>query len=130
MRFAMLDEIYPDSTRVWAPRSDADKCRNLLAAVIERAIHDLVDSGAVTSGESARLIERNCRAWLTDTQTAKPFSFIWICEQLNLDADKLRKGIFLLEAKFHLGKLSADTLTILNFRVLPATDSKQKKEGR
>ncbi len=58
----------------------------LLAAVLQRAIHDYI-SGEGDLRESARL-------WLMDDEpTDAPLSFAFICEALDLDGASLRKAI-------------------------------------
>lgn len=58
----------------------------LLAAVLQRAIHDFIGGeGEVRDG---------ARAWLLDDEpTDAPLSFRFICEALDLDAESLRKAI-------------------------------------
>ena len=53
-------------------------CRNLLAAVLERAIFDLSDS------ESPRLREAAQRFFADTKNTEEPFSFFWICSELSI----------------------------------------------
>lgn len=58
----------------------------LLAAVLQRAIHDFI-SGEGDVRESARL-------WLMDDEpTDAPLTFGFICEALDLDSASLRKAI-------------------------------------
>jgi hypothetical protein len=58
----------------------------LLAAVLQRAIHDFI-GGDGDVREGARL-------WLMDDEpTDAPLSFRFICEALDLDGDSLRKAI-------------------------------------
>ena len=58
----------------------------LLAAVLQRAIHDFV-GGEGDLREGARL-------WLMDDEpTDAPLTFRFICEALDLDVDSLRKAI-------------------------------------
>jgi hypothetical protein len=58
----------------------------LLAAVLQRAIHDFVGGdGDVREG---------ARAWLMDDEPSDaPLSFRFICEALDLDLDSLRSAI-------------------------------------
>jgi len=58
----------------------------LLAAVLQRAIHDFIGGeGDVRDG---------ARAWLMeDEPTDAPLSFRFICEALDLDLESLRKAI-------------------------------------
>lgn len=58
----------------------------LLAAVLQRAIHDFI------GGEGD--VREGARAWLMDEEpTDAPLSFKFICEALDLDGDSLRKAI-------------------------------------
>ena len=58
----------------------------LLAAVLQRAIHDFI------SGDGD--IREGARAWLMDDEpTDAPLSFRFICEALDLDLDSLRIAI-------------------------------------
>ena len=58
----------------------------LLAAVLQRAIHDFI-GGEGEVRESARL-------WLMDDEpTDAPLTFMFICEALDLDSSGLRKAI-------------------------------------
>ncbi len=58
----------------------------LLAAVLQRAIHDFIGGeGEVRDG---------ARSWLMDDEpTDAPLSFRFICEALDLDVESLRKAI-------------------------------------
>lgn len=58
----------------------------LLAAVLQRAIHDFI------GGEGD--VREGARSWLMDEEpTDAPLSFKFICEALDLDGDSLRKAI-------------------------------------
>lgn len=58
----------------------------LLAAVLQRAIHDFL------SGDGD--VREGARAWLMDDEpTDAPLSFKFICEALDLDLDSLRTAI-------------------------------------
>jgi hypothetical protein len=58
----------------------------LLAAVLQRAIHDFV------GGEGD--VREGARSWLMDEEpTDAPLSFKFICEALDLDSESLRKAI-------------------------------------
>ncbi len=71
----------------------------LLAAVLQRAIHDFI-SGDGDLREGARL-------WLMDDEpTDAPLSFKFICEALDLDMDSLRIAIA-RQADAHLREFAA-----------------------
>jgi hypothetical protein len=58
----------------------------LLAAVLQRAIHDFI------GGEGD--VREGARSWLMDDEpTDAPLSFRFICEALDLDVDSLRTAI-------------------------------------
>ena len=58
----------------------------LLAAVLQRAIHDFI------GGEGD--VREGARSWLMDDEpTDAPLSFRFICEALDLDVDSLRSAI-------------------------------------
>jgi hypothetical protein len=58
----------------------------LLAAVLQRAIHDFI------GGEGD--VREGARSWLMDDEpTDAPLSFRFICEALDLDVDSLRVAI-------------------------------------
>lgn len=58
----------------------------LLAAVLQRAIHDFI------GGEGD--VREGARLWLMDDEpTDAPLSFLFICEALDLDLNSLRKAI-------------------------------------
>lgn len=58
----------------------------LLAAVLQRAIHDFL------GGEGD--VREGARSWLMDDEpTDAPLSFRFICEALDLDSASLRKAI-------------------------------------
>jgi len=66
--------------------------KRLLAAVLQRAITDLVTG----DGE----VKEGARAWLSDDDHTgeAPLTFRFICEALDLDAETLRKAILSQEA--------------------------------
>lgn len=58
----------------------------LLAAVLQRAIHDFL------GGEGD--VREGARMWLMDDEpTDAPLSFLFICEALDLDPQSLRRAI-------------------------------------
>lgn len=71
----------------------------LLAAVLQRAIHDFIGGdGDVREG---------ARAWLMDDEPSDaPLSFRFICEALDLDLDSLRTAIG-RQAEDHIREFSA-----------------------
>jgi hypothetical protein len=68
------------------PNGSAIPELRLLAAVLQRAIHDFI------GGEGE--VREGARSWLMDDEpTDAPLSFRFICEALDLDGDSLRKAI-------------------------------------
>jgi hypothetical protein len=58
----------------------------LLAAVLQRAIHDFIGG----DGD----VKEGARIWLMDDEpTDAPLSFAFICEALDLDGESLRRSI-------------------------------------
>lgn len=58
----------------------------LLAAVLQRAIHDYIGGDGDT--------RENARSWLMDDEPSdSPLTFLFICEALDLDPASLRKSI-------------------------------------
>lgn len=74
--------------------SHTDAHRNLLAAILERAIRDYIVESADSGAENAR---RNARKWLCVNRTSPmpkgPWSFKWVCDHLDLDAIEIREKI-------------------------------------
>lgn len=93
-----IDPFFPNSI---VPQQNIPE-RMLLAAVLERAINDLI--GTVHERRSAR-------DWFEDNDSTFAFSFINICGLLNLDPDILRDGVFSLADEYR-----AKGKRILKFR--------------
>ena len=74
--------------------SHTDAHRNLLAAILERAIRDYIVESADSGAENAR---RSARKWLCINRISPmpktPWSFYWICDHLELDAIEIRAKI-------------------------------------
>ena len=81
---------------IFSPNSDreGDRTSNqqttpeyqLLAAILERAVLDLrgID---FTKGDEAR----TALAWISSNEINQPFTFLWVCQELNLDPGMIRK---------------------------------------
>ncbi|MFO0416744.1 MAG: hypothetical protein ACK5Y6_05595 [Pseudomonadota bacterium] len=84
-----LSDIDRDYYQVFgAPNMTGTPERRLLLAILERAILDYV-------GNDAREVEE-AEEWLfgwIDTGTRSQFSFPWLCEQLDLDCNKIARQI-------------------------------------
>lgn len=75
--------------------------RNLLAAVLMRAIQDFAQIHCRRDGSSVFVTGRNsenARDWIVDDNIER-FSFIWICWQLDLDPDAVRSSVLRLKGK-------------------------------
>ncbi len=67
--------------------SDNKAERNLLAAVLARAICD-----AFGSADVEKHIRRTARQWIFGVNDpSKPFSFEWVCHSLEIDPQELRR---------------------------------------
>ena len=71
--------------------------RDLIAAVLHRAIMDATSDGAAYNyehnQEARRFLHLNCEPALIDILLPRPFSFIWICQCLDLDWRSFRRAI-------------------------------------
>ena len=59
--------------------------RNLMMAMIERAILDYVGTDSKEAEAASE--------WIFDTECELPFSFNWVCRELDLDPVKVAKDI-------------------------------------
>jgi len=72
------------------------RCRALLVAMMSQLIDETTGRGVVNEGgaEGERLRENlkwDALLFILDDSPA-PFSFLWICEALDIDAEAFRKG--------------------------------------
>lgn len=69
------------------PNSTGTPERNLLMAILERAILDFVGNDSTEAEEA--------ESWLFDdqTNTRHAFSFAWVCDQLDLNPSKISAAI-------------------------------------
>ncbi len=63
--------------------------RLLLAAILDNAVQDLRGFGVHRNSQTAS----QAREWIFDSADKQPFSFRWICENLDLDIEFTRKFI-------------------------------------
>lgn len=80
---------YPESNE--EQLVEESSCRYLLLAIIERALRDAANSNYEITKEKAL-------KWLYDERKGvkyKPFSFLWICDQLDLRGSTLLRRIHL-----------------------------------
>ena len=71
--------------------------RTLVAAVLERAVRDVLDGDTEAYG------------WFSDDEGDEkiPFSFLWICEQLEVDPNHVRLSLERREGSWAKRKLKA-----------------------
>ncbi len=62
----------------------------LLVAVVERGLRDIIGDGV--PGEDRGYFAEEARDWFF-AGSRRPFSFEWICEQLDWSADAIRRRI-------------------------------------
>ena len=68
--------------------------RALMRAVLARAVDDLSGVFAVAMGLRARgRLQRETEEWFLSEDEAWPYSFVNICQALNLDAGALRRAL-------------------------------------
>jgi len=86
-----------------SPNSSIPELR-LLAAVLQRAIHDFVGG----DGD----VRESARAWLMEDEPSdSPLTFSFICEALDLDIDSLRKSIE-QQAEDHASEMVAGDVAV------------------
>ena len=68
--------------------------RTLWCAVIAQAIHDYHKDPSVNKAKKGILgwYKRQAAWWLFESQSSEIGSFLWICDQLKLNPDYVRKG--------------------------------------
>ena len=73
--------------------------RNMLAAILDRAIRDAINCRMCEE----KNLKREARAWLMLQDKIEirhplvPFSFVWICHELDLDPHAIRRAILAYE---------------------------------
>jgi len=83
------DEIFNYIQEYPEPPELCRQERRLLRAILMRAILDA--SGNSYGNEAGQQTSRNARAWIReDSDPEQPFSYIWICDQLDLNPQVLR----------------------------------------
>jgi hypothetical protein len=70
----------------------------LLVGIVERGLKDIIGDGRVP-GDNRLRISEEARRWFFK-HGRQPFSFEWICEQLDWSADAIRKQIRKEEVRF------------------------------
>ena len=72
---------------------ESDPCRNLWAAVISEAV-DCVRGTACGDNAHREIHQRNAIAWFKSDADG-PGTLKWICEQIDLDVDEVRRIVSL-----------------------------------
>jgi len=89
-------DIPPDIAEIIAPHyvlpaqfmhTAGSPQKALMHAVLVRAVHDL------TAKHGEHRLRTAALAWFASDDTAWPFSFVNICQALNLDAGALRRAL-------------------------------------
>lgn len=75
------------------PTVDTDPYQALLRAVLTRAIGDAIGCIPDKSSWNHRTRIKNARGWI-DGEVYEPWSFRWVCEGLDLDYRRMRRGIW------------------------------------
>lgn len=134
-----LQHPYGDLKHGTETRDHVNPERGLCAAILKQAILDLflqspdiskqVKRGKISLCEQKKIV-RDAYEWLFLRHTNKePFSFPWICDQIDLDCDALRGSLFKLlhpslasaahrkvkQSHPYLFKLPLDTVTTPEF---------------
>lgn len=74
---------------------EAEREKALLGAVLERAILDFLDITKYTLGKTSihHNEQEKAEKWLFKSKCKEPFTFIWICEVLELDVGRIRTSL-------------------------------------
>jgi hypothetical protein len=92
------DVIHPDTVppaqfdALWRSSTPPAAVRALLFAMLEQAAMDL-QSRRFHRWREARRMYSEARQWVTSNDRSHPFSFVKICEALNLSPDRTRSGM-------------------------------------
>ena len=66
--------------------------RGMLRELLKRAINDAV-SGDETDGVGLKSEKRDAREWIFENELIGPFSFYWVCDNLDLEPSNLRDKV-------------------------------------
>ena len=70
------------------PTASQSSERNLLAAILERAFLDYLHVPVSEWGS----VHKDAKRWIF-SRTDRPWSFVWVCQYLDLDAGTLRNAL-------------------------------------
>ena len=67
----------------------------LLRGMVELAVSDFIDPKRTNSFEDKKVIRHSAKTWLFSppNEPLRPFSFPWVCQQLDGDGEALRTRI-------------------------------------
>jgi len=65
--------------------------RALLAAVLSRAINDAIADPKNADAMCSQVHRREAEQWLFESVEITPFSFLWLCDNLDLDAHAIQR---------------------------------------
>ena len=85
------DALMP--SQFYGNRKDFPPEKRLCLAVLEDALRVLVKGIKVYNGNSQSRMVQDARDWIAADRGDYPFSFTWVCQMLDLDADRLRHQI-------------------------------------
>lgn len=83
----------------------------LLRQMVQLAVSDFLDPKRTNSFEDKKVIRQSAKAWLFSppNEPLRPFSFPWVCQQLDGDGEALRTHILdTLQAR--AGELKKDVV--------------------
>ena len=86
-------DAYVQRRRAWTGE------QRLMAAILEDAV-DVCTSPATTLANAKRQrLQREAMVWLRSNDRARMFSFLRVCEALDLDPGTIRRGVYLRRAE-------------------------------
>lgn len=72
-------------------------CVRLMQEIVIRAVQDLFEeekNGCTNPTDNVQYLTCSARFWLFhDVEPVQPYSFVWICEHLGIDCNRLRRMI-------------------------------------
>ena len=84
----MQFDAYVQRRRAWTGE------QRLMAAILEDAV-DVCTSPATLANAKRQRLQREGMVWLRSNDRARMFSFLRVCEALDLDPGTIRRGVYL-----------------------------------
>ena len=81
-------DAYVQRRRAWTGE------QRLMAAILEDAV-DVCTSPATLANAKRQRLQREAMVWLRSNDRAQMFSFLRVCEALDLDPGTIRRGVYL-----------------------------------